>query len=36
MVDIVGTSRSPWNISAARVFISYLIEKMGYDDIEKT
>jgi len=36
MIDLAGTLRSPWNISAGRVFTSYLIEKMGYDDTEKT
>ena len=35
MVDVAGTPRSLWNISAARVFTSYLIEKMGYDDTEE-
>jgi hypothetical protein len=35
MLDIAGTPRSLWNISAARVFTSYLIEKMGYDDTEE-
>lgn len=36
MVDVVGTPKSPWNVSAGRVFTSYLVEKMGYDDIEAT
>jgi len=36
MVDIAGTPRSPWNISAGRVFTSYLIEKTGHDDTEET
>src|ERR1700754_3674533 len=36
MIDIAGTPKSPWNTSAARVFTSYIIEKMIYDDIEET
>src|SRR5882757_4227582 len=36
MIDIAGTPKSPWNISAARVFTSHIIEKMGYDDVEET
>jgi len=35
MVDVVGTPKSPWNVSAGRAFTSYLIEKMGYDDVEE-
>lgn len=34
MIDITGTPKSPWNTSAGRVFTSYVIEKMGYDDEE--
>jgi hypothetical protein len=36
MIDIVGTPKSPWNTSAGRVFTNYIIEKMGYDDVEET
>ena len=36
MIDIAGTPKSPWNISAGRVFTSYIIEKMGYNDVEGT
>jgi hypothetical protein len=36
MIDIAGTPKSPWNISAGRVFTGYIIEKMGYDDVEET
>jgi hypothetical protein len=32
MVDVAGLPRSPWNISAARVFTDHFIMKMGYDD----
>lgn len=32
MIDIMGTPKSPWNVSAGRVFASHLIGKMGYDD----
>ena len=35
-IDIAGTPKSPWNVSAGRVFTSYFIEKMGYDDVEET
>lgn len=34
MIDITGTPKSPWNTSAGRVFTSYVIEKMGYNDEE--
>ena len=34
MIDIMGTPESPWNVSASRVFVAHLIEKMGYDDTE--
>ena len=36
MIDIVGTPKSPWNISAGRVFTNHIIEKMGYNDVEET
>jgi hypothetical protein len=36
MVDVAGTPKSPWNVSAGRVFTGYIIEKMGYDDVEET
>ena len=36
MIDIAGTPKSPWNISAGRVFTNHIIEKMGYDDVEET
>ena len=36
MVDVAGTPKSPWNTSAGRVFTSYIIEKMGYLDVEET
>jgi hypothetical protein len=32
MVDVAGLPRSPWNISAARVFTDHFIGKMEYDD----
>jgi len=32
MVDIVGGPKSPWNVSAGRVFTDYFIEKTGNDD----
>jgi hypothetical protein len=35
MIDIASTPKSPWNISAGQVFTSYIIEKMGYDNVEE-
>jgi hypothetical protein len=35
MIDIAGTPKSSWNISAGRVFTSYIIKKMGYNDVEE-
>ena len=32
MIDIAGLPRSPWNISAGRVFTDYFIQKMKYND----
>src|ERR1700733_13647291 len=32
MVDVVGLPRSPWNVSAARVFTDHFIRKVKYDD----
>ena len=32
MIDLAGLPRSPWNISAARVFVDHFIRKMDYDD----
>jgi hypothetical protein len=32
MIDIAGLPRSPWNISAGRVFTDYFIRKMKYND----
>jgi hypothetical protein len=32
MIDVAGTPRSPWNISAARVFTDHFIEKMECSD----
>jgi hypothetical protein len=32
MIDIAGDPKSPWNISAGRVFTDYFIEKTGQDD----
>ena len=32
MVDVMGGPKSPWNVSAGRVFTDYLIEKTGRDD----
>jgi hypothetical protein len=32
MFDIVGLPRSPWNISAGRVFTDHFVQKMEYDD----
>ena len=36
MIDKVGTLKSPWNISAGQVFTSYIIEKVGYRNVEET
>ncbi|KAH9015826.1 hypothetical protein EDB85DRAFT_2156367 [Lactarius pseudohatsudake] len=33
MVDLAGGSKSPWNVSAGRVFTDYFIEKTGRDDM---
>ena len=33
MVDLVGGPKSPWNVSAGRVFTDYFIEKTGCDDM---
>ncbi|KAI9436770.1 hypothetical protein BJY52DRAFT_1130363, partial [Lactarius psammicola] len=33
MVDLVGGPKSPWNVSAGRVFTDYFIEKTGRDDM---
>jgi hypothetical protein len=35
MIDIAGKPKSPWNVSAGRIFVSHLIEKLGYDDTEE-
>jgi hypothetical protein len=35
MIDIVGLPRSPWNISAGRVFTDHFIQKMEYNDMPK-
>jgi hypothetical protein len=32
MVDLVGGPKSPWNVSAGRVFTDYFIAKTGSDD----
>ena len=32
MVDLMGGPKSPWNVSAGRVFTDYFIEKTGRDD----
>src|SRR5258708_7566974 len=32
MIDVAGLPRSPWNISAARVFTDHFIQKMEYND----
>jgi hypothetical protein len=32
MIDIGGLPRSPWNVSAARVFTDHFIGKMGYNE----
>ena len=32
MVDLVGGPKSPWNVSAGRVFTDHFIEKTGNDD----
>jgi hypothetical protein len=36
MINIAGTPKSLWNISAGQVFTNHIIEKMGYDDVEET
>ena len=35
MIDVAGKPKSSWNVSAGRVFVSYLIEKLDYDDTEE-
>ena len=35
MIDVAGKPKSPWNVSAGRVFASHLIEKLDYDDTEE-
>ena len=32
MIDVAGLPRSPWNISAARIFTDHFIWKMEYND----
>ena len=32
MIDIAGLPRSPWNVSAARIFTDHFIQKMKYND----
>jgi hypothetical protein len=32
MIDIEGPPKSPWNVSAGRVFTDHLIQKMGFND----
>jgi hypothetical protein len=32
MIDIEGLPKSPWNVSAGRVFTDHLIQKMRFDD----
>jgi plasmid maintenance system killer protein len=32
MIDIEGLPKSPWNVSAGRVFTDHLIQKMGFND----
>ena len=34
-IDVAGKPKSPWNVSAGRVFASHLIEKLDYDDTEE-
>lgn len=35
MIDMAGKPKSPWNVSAGRVFASHLIKKLDYDDTEE-
>ncbi len=35
MIDIAGEPRSPWNISAGRVFVDHFVQKMEYDDTQE-
>jgi hypothetical protein len=35
MIDVAGKPKSPWNVSAGRVFASHLIEKLDYNDTEE-
>jgi plasmid maintenance system killer protein len=32
MIDFEGPPKSPWNVSAGRVFTDHLIQRMGYND----
>jgi len=32
MIDVTGLPKSPWNVSAARVFMDHFIGKMEYSD----
>jgi len=36
MINITGEPRSPWNISAGRVFVDHFVQKMEYDDTQET
>ncbi len=35
MIDVAGKPKSPWNVSAARVFSDHVIEKLDYGDTEE-
>jgi hypothetical protein len=35
MIDIEGLPKSPWNVSAGRVFTDHLIQKMGLNDTQE-
>lgn len=35
MIDIEGLPKSPWNVSAGRVFTDHLIQKMTFNDTQE-
>ena len=35
MIDIKGLPKSPWNVSAGRVFTDHLIQKMGFNGTQE-
>jgi hypothetical protein len=36
MIDTEDRPKSPWNVSAGRVFTDHFIQKMGYNDTRET